>query len=70
MVNAAAGVGGLRYRGGKAVYDKTLQTVLGERPCRVIGVSDPPSHPGATGHPGNAGRRMSRTGAQISVLGS
>jgi hypothetical protein len=26
-------------------YDKTLQTVLGERPCRVIVVSDPPANP-------------------------
>ena len=32
---------GLRYRNGAPLYDKTLQTVLGERPCRVIVVSDP-----------------------------
>ena len=32
---------GLRYRAGVPLYDKTLQTVLGERPCRVIVVSDP-----------------------------
>src|ERR1044072_3467078 len=39
MINAAAIVVGLRYRNGKPLYDKTLQTVLSERPCRVIGVS-------------------------------
>ncbi|HEX7246119.1 MAG TPA: universal stress protein, partial [Solirubrobacterales bacterium] len=38
---AAAVVVGLRYRNGRPLYDKTLQTVLGERPCRVIVVSDP-----------------------------
>jgi APA family basic amino acid/polyamine antiporter len=41
MINAAAIVVGLRYRNGKPLYDKTLQTVLSERPCRVIVVSDP-----------------------------
>jgi APA family basic amino acid/polyamine antiporter len=41
LINAAAVVVGLRYRGGRPLYDKTLQTVLGERPCRVIVVSDP-----------------------------
>lgn len=40
MVNAAAVVLGLRFRNGTPLYDKTLQTVLGERPCRVIVVSD------------------------------
>jgi len=40
MINAAAVVVGLRYRNGTPLYDKTLQTVLGERPCRVIVVSD------------------------------
>jgi APA family basic amino acid/polyamine antiporter len=40
MINAAAVVVGLRYRNGKPLYDKTLQTVLGERPCRVIVVSE------------------------------
>jgi APA family basic amino acid/polyamine antiporter len=40
MINAAAVVVGLRYRNGAPLYDKTLQTVLGERPCRVIVVSD------------------------------
>jgi basic amino acid/polyamine antiporter, APA family len=41
LINAAAVVVGLRYRNGRPLYDKTLQTILGERPCRVIVVSDP-----------------------------
>lgn len=41
MIEAEAVVVGLRRRGGSPLYDKTLQTVLGERPCRVIVVSDP-----------------------------
>jgi len=41
LISAAAVVVGLRYRNGRPLYDKTLQTVLGERPCRVIVVSDP-----------------------------
>jgi basic amino acid/polyamine antiporter, APA family len=41
LIKAAAVVVGLRYRNGKPLYDKTLQTVLGERPCRVIVVSQP-----------------------------
>ncbi|HYP56074.1 MAG TPA: APC family permease [Solirubrobacterales bacterium] len=45
MINAAAVIVGLRYRGGTPLYDKTLQTVLGERPCRVIVVSDRSAHP-------------------------
>jgi basic amino acid/polyamine antiporter, APA family len=40
LINAAAVVIGLRYRNGTPLYDKTLQTVLGERPCRVIVVSE------------------------------
>ena len=40
MIKAAAIVVGLRYRDGVPLYDKTLQTVLGERPCRVIVVSE------------------------------
>jgi APA family basic amino acid/polyamine antiporter len=40
-IKAAAIVVGLRYRNGAPQYDKTLQTILGERPCRVIVVSDP-----------------------------
>jgi APA family basic amino acid/polyamine antiporter len=50
-IKAAAIVLGLRYRNGVPQYDKTLQTVLGERPCRVIVVSEPsdkaPLAPGA-----------------------
>jgi APA family basic amino acid/polyamine antiporter len=45
LIEAAALVIGLRYRGGVPLYDKTLQTVLGERPCRVIVVSDPTGNP-------------------------
>jgi APA family basic amino acid/polyamine antiporter len=44
-IEAAAIVVGLRYRNGVPQYDKTLQTVLGERPCRVIVVSEPPDKP-------------------------
>jgi basic amino acid/polyamine antiporter, APA family len=45
LIEAAALVIGLRYRAGVPLYDKTLQTVLGERPCRVIVVSDPTESP-------------------------
>jgi basic amino acid/polyamine antiporter, APA family len=41
LIKAAVIVIGLRYRRGVPLYDKMLQTVLGERPCRVIVVSDP-----------------------------
>ena len=40
MIKAVAVVVGLRYRNGTPLYGKTLQTVLGERPCRVIVVSE------------------------------
>jgi basic amino acid/polyamine antiporter, APA family len=40
LINAAAVVVWLRYRDGTPLYDKTLQTVLAERPCRVIVVSE------------------------------
>jgi len=40
LISAAAIVVGLRYRNGAPLYDKTLQTVLSERPCRVLVVSD------------------------------
>ncbi len=49
LIEAAAIVIGLRYRNGVPLYDKTLQTVLGERPCRVIVVSDPTEQPSAVG---------------------
>jgi APA family basic amino acid/polyamine antiporter len=45
LIKAAAVVVGLRYRDGVPLYDKTLQTVLGERPTRVIVVSDRSAHP-------------------------
>jgi basic amino acid/polyamine antiporter, APA family len=41
-IKAEAIVVGLSYRNGVPQYDKTLETILGERPCRVIVVSDPP----------------------------
>ncbi|HEX6602463.1 MAG TPA: universal stress protein, partial [Solirubrobacterales bacterium] len=44
-IKAEAIVTGLRYRNGVPLYDKTLQTILGERPCRVIVVSDPTDNP-------------------------
>jgi APA family basic amino acid/polyamine antiporter len=47
LISAAAVVVGLRYRNGRPLYDKTLQTVLGERPCRVIVVSEPGAQRGA-----------------------
>jgi APA family basic amino acid/polyamine antiporter len=40
MIRAAAVIMGLRYRNGTPLYGKTLQVVLGERPCRVIVVSE------------------------------
>ena len=45
MIKAVAVVVGLRYRNGTPLYGKTLQTVLGERPCRVIVVSDRSGQP-------------------------
>jgi APA family basic amino acid/polyamine antiporter len=53
-IKAAAIVLGLRYRNGVPLYDKTLQTVLGERPCRVIVVSEPPDKPGVVPGPSGA----------------
>ena len=46
MINAAAIVIGLRFRNGQPLYDETLQTVLAERPTRVIVVSDPDAEHG------------------------
>jgi basic amino acid/polyamine antiporter, APA family len=47
-IKAAAIVMGLSRRGASPAYDKTLKTVLAERPCRVIVVSEPgsPARPG------------------------
>jgi APA family basic amino acid/polyamine antiporter len=50
-IKAAAIVIGLRYRNGVPQYDKTLQTILGERPCRVIVVSDRSVHQGVDAAP-------------------
>jgi basic amino acid/polyamine antiporter, APA family len=41
QLKASALVMGLRYRNGAPLYGKTLQTVLAERPCRVIVVAQP-----------------------------
>ena len=51
LINAAAVVVWLRYRDGKPLYDKTLQTVLGERPCRVIVVSEKGARDGSEAAP-------------------
>ncbi|HET6570135.1 MAG TPA: APC family permease [Solirubrobacterales bacterium] len=51
LINAAAVVVGLRFRNGTPLYDKTLQTVLGERPCRVIVVSEKGARDGAEAAP-------------------
>jgi basic amino acid/polyamine antiporter, APA family len=40
-MKASAIVMGLRYRNGTPLYGKTLQTILGERPTRVIVVGEP-----------------------------
>jgi basic amino acid/polyamine antiporter, APA family len=47
LINAAAIVVWLRHRNGTPLYDKTLQTVLSERPCRVIVVSEKGAQQGA-----------------------
>jgi basic amino acid/polyamine antiporter, APA family len=41
QLKASALVMGLRYRNGVPLYGKTLQSVLAERPCRVIVVGEP-----------------------------
>jgi APA family basic amino acid/polyamine antiporter len=41
QLKASALVMGLRYRNGAPLYGKTLQTVLAERPTRVIVVGEP-----------------------------
>lgn len=57
-IKAGAIVIGMRYRNGVPLYDKTLQTILGERPCRVIVVSDPTDKPPAV--PGAALAEVTR----------
>jgi basic amino acid/polyamine antiporter, APA family len=51
LINAAAVVVWLRYRDGTPLYDKTLQTVLSERPCRVIVVSEKGARSGSEAVP-------------------
>jgi APA family basic amino acid/polyamine antiporter len=48
QLKASALVMGLRYRNGEPLYGKTLQTVLAERPCRVIVVGEPEQARAAT----------------------
>jgi APA family basic amino acid/polyamine antiporter len=40
-MHASALVMGLRYRNGTPLYTKTLETVLAERPCRVLIIAEP-----------------------------
>jgi len=54
LINAAAVVVWLRYRNGTPLYDKTLQTVLAERPCRVLVVSEKGAQRGAESAPAMA----------------
>ena len=44
-INAAAIVMQLRYRNGAPLYGRSLQTVLAERPCRVIVAAKPEDSP-------------------------
>jgi len=44
QIDAAAIIVGMRFRNGTPHYDKTLRTVLGERPCRVIVVRGRSKH--------------------------
>jgi APA family basic amino acid/polyamine antiporter len=48
-LKASALVMGLRYRNGAPLYGKTLQTVLAERPTRVILVGEPEQARSAAG---------------------
>ncbi len=59
-IKAAAVVIGLRFRNGQPLYGKTLETVLAERPTRVIVVSEPGHLAG--GH-GGAASASARAGA-------
>jgi APA family basic amino acid/polyamine antiporter len=45
MIKAAAIVVGLRRRNGMPMYDKTIETILAERPTRVIVVAEPGTAP-------------------------
>ncbi len=53
QLKASALVMGLRYRNGVPLYGKTLQTVLSERPCRVIIVGEPGRARAGVGSGGN-----------------
>jgi APA family basic amino acid/polyamine antiporter len=55
QIKARAIVIGLRRRDGRPLYDKTIQSVLSERPCRVIVVSEPSAEPTAAPAPALAG---------------
>ena len=59
-MKASALVMGLRYRNGTPVYTKTLQTVLAERPCRVLVIAEP----------GRARARAAASSADASITGS
>ncbi len=50
-IKASAIVMGLRYRNGQPLYGKTLQSVLAQRPCRVIVVGEPGRARGDDGRP-------------------
>jgi APA family basic amino acid/polyamine antiporter len=51
-LRASALVMALRYRNGTPLYGKTMQTVLAERPCRVIVVGEPGRMRGRAGPDG------------------
>jgi APA family basic amino acid/polyamine antiporter len=55
-IKAAAVVMQLRYRNGTPLYGKTLQTVLAERPTRVIVVAEPGARDGARAPAVSTGR--------------
>jgi len=49
QIKAVAIVMQLTYRNGAPLYGKTLQGVLGSRPCRVLIAADPAGSPSTTG---------------------
>ena len=53
-IKAAAIVVQLTYRNGTPRYGKTLESVMAERPCRVIVVAEPDAHDGAAEKPSAA----------------
>ena len=60
-IKAAAIVMPLRYRNGRPLYGKTLQTVLAKRPCRVIVAAQPGEKARLAAEP--AGARAASTAA-------